>query len=177
MRVKRTEVQRYQWAVVDAIDGKLTDIANQRSLLARCGLDKEADRLNAKIVELNERRKNLIDQIEKERRKLALYIPKILFLCDLLAQISSDFADEISAVCRCAEKNGFSQTIDENIHATRTCMKQWADAVLMIDEIDDQMLSSYYATISEEFIEHIGTAVDGFIEKLKKDSAFSGFFG
>lgn len=177
MQVKRTEVQRYQWAVVDAIDGKLTDIANQRSLLARCGLDKEADRLNAKIVELNERRKNLIDQIEKERRKLALYIPKILFLCDLLAQTSSEFADEISIVSRNAEKNSFSKTIDENIHATRTCMKQWEDTVLILDEADNKNLSNYYAAISEDFVEHIGKAVDGFIDKLKKDSAFCGFFG
>ena len=176
MQAKRTEVQRYQWAVVDAIDGKLTDIAKQRNLLINCGLDREADKLNAEIVSLNNKRKELIENIERGRQRLALYIPKILLLCDKLSELSSEFANEICKVQNTKTKNNFSELIDKNIKDTRKVMKQWEKAVVIIDEVNDKPLSFYFADMSEEFSGKVGNLLEEYITELSKTKEFKKFF-
>lgn len=176
MQAKRTEVQRYQWAVVDAIDGKLTDIAKQRNLLINCGLDREADKLNAEIVSLNNKRKELIENIERGRQRLALYIPKILLLCDKLSELSSEFASEICKVQNTKTKNNFSELIDKNIKDTRKVMKQWEKAVVIIDEVNDKPLSFYFADMSEEFSGKVGNLLEEYITELSKTKEFKKFF-
>ena len=176
MKQKRTHIQRYQWAVVDAIDGKLSDIAQQRNLLSRCGLDKEADTLNAKIVELNTRRKLLMEQIEHDRQRLALYIPKILLLCDLLAQVSSEFADEICSISRNEQKNNFSVLVDTNIEKTKDVMKQWEKAVLLLDELNDTPLSNHFAGISEQFAERVAKVLNDYLAEVSQSKEFRKFF-
>lgn len=176
MQAKRTEVQRYQWAVVDAIDGKLTDIAKQRNLLINCGLDREADKLNAEIVSLNNKRKELIENIERGRQRLALYIPKILLLCDKLSELSSEFASEICKVQNTKTKNNFSELIDKNIEDTRKVMKQWEEAVVIIDEVNDKPLSFYFADMSEEFSGKVGNLLEEYITELSKTKEFKKFF-
>lgn len=176
MQAKRTEVQRYQWAVVDAIDGKLSDIANQRNLLINCGLDREADKLNAEIVSLNNKRKELIEDIERGRQRLALYIPKILLLCDKLSELSSEFASEICKVQNTKTKNNFSELIDKNIEDTRKVMKQWEKAVVIIDEVNDKPLSFYFADMSEEFSGKVGNLLEEYITELSKTKEFKKFF-
>lgn len=176
MRIKRTIVQQNQWAVVDAIDGKLTDIAKQRNLLINCGLDREADRLNGEIVRLNAKRKSLMEQIERDRQRLALYIPKILLLCDKLAEISSEFADEIRAVANTKTKNNFSELIDKDIEDTRKVMKQWEKAVVIIDEVNDKPLSFYFADMCEEFNKKLGNMLDDYLKELTENKQFKKFF-
>ena len=176
MRIKRTIVQSNQWAVVDAIDGKLSDIAKQRNLLINCGLDREAERLNGEIVRLNAKRKSLIEDIERDRQRLALYIPRILLLCDKLTELSSEFASEICKVSNTKTKNNFSELVDKNIEDTRKVMKQWEKAVVIIDEVNDKPLSFYFADMSEEFSGKVGNLLEDYITELSKTKEFKKFF-
>ena len=176
MRIKRTIVQSNQWAVVDAIDDKLSDIAKQRNLLINCGLDREADKLNSEIVSLNARRKNLVEKIEKDRQRLALYIPRILLLCDKLSELSSEFASEICKVQNTKTKNNFSELVDKSIEDTRKVMKQWEKAVVIIDEVNDKPLSFYFADMSEEFSGKVGNLLEEYITELSKTKEFKKFF-
>lgn len=176
MKTKRTEVQRLQWAVVDAIDGKLSDIANQRNLLINCGLDREAERLNGEIVRLNARRKSLIKDIESDRRRLALYIPKILLLCDLLAQVNEEFADQIMSIAHQKTKNDFSVLVQKNIDDMRNNTRQWERAVLILDELNDKPLSNHFADISEEFTSRVGRVLDDYLNEISNNPQFKKFF-
>lgn len=155
------ESQRKRVIAIQALDQKIKLANEQYGVLKRCGLEREADEhIKPEIEKMNVAREELVKQTDADRKRCARRLLMCFCGADVLTQLADDFADTLSEISL-----GDIENDNEFSGMMRGVAKTANDALLMIDKVNNEAVSQYYADMAEECVDAAKKAINDVVEK------------
>lgn len=150
--------------VVAELQGRIESVKEQYDVLKKCGLEKEAKaKVLPKIHELEKKKLQLMEEINKDRLSGAKTLLMCLCSADLACECADDFADNLNKISYglYGKNNSFSDDL-------RKIAMNFNKMVCVIDNEQNLAMSEYYLDMADECIAAAKQAVSQVIEKFMK---------
>lgn len=152
---KVSDSQRLAIKEWERMSSDLENMREQKQILLRCNLDREAKALQLKINALEHERQDFEDRLNEERKEMAKAILGCLVGCDFVTLSADRFADTTHRLSRglYGADNKFSQDI-------RKQADEFNKIVQLIDQGGNDVAAMYYSDMAEDINKEMFALVD-----------------